>query len=72
MLLFSVLASVVVGLLAGLLPAVGTEPEQGAKPTIGSTLDPLSSPHGSNCSHLTLKLEFSSEVVEHGENTSSS
>uniref|UniRef100_A0A8C7Y5H3 Membrane-bound transcription factor site-1 protease n=1 Tax=Oryzias sinensis TaxID=183150 RepID=A0A8C7Y5H3_9TELE len=65
MLLFSVLVSMFVGLLAALLPAVGTEPEQGAKPTIGSTLLPLPSPHDSNCSHLTVKLEFSSEVVEH-------
>uniref|UniRef100_A0A672HQL8 Membrane-bound transcription factor site-1 protease n=1 Tax=Salarias fasciatus TaxID=181472 RepID=A0A672HQL8_SALFA len=59
MLLLSVWASTLLGLLAGFLPAVGMEPQGGA------SAEPLPSPSGSNCSQLTLKLEFSSEVVEH-------
>uniref|UniRef100_A0A3Q1GFJ6 Membrane-bound transcription factor site-1 protease n=1 Tax=Acanthochromis polyacanthus TaxID=80966 RepID=A0A3Q1GFJ6_9TELE len=63
MLLFSTWASMLLVLLAGFLPLVGTEPEGGAKSS--SNTEPLPSPSGSNCSQLTLKLEFSSKVVEH-------
>lgn len=62
--------SMLLGLLVGFLPLVGMEPAGGAKPTsnLNPSAEPLPSPSGSNCSQLTLKLEFSSKVVEHGEN----
>lgn len=52
------------GLLAGVLPVVGVEPSPEGKSGPGQSPN-LESPN-SNCSHLTLKLEFSSKVVEHG------
>ncbi|XP_029909142.1 membrane-bound transcription factor site-1 protease [Myripristis murdjan] len=59
--------SMLLGLLVGFLPLVGMEPAGGAKPTsnLNPSAEPLPSPSGSNCSQLTLKLEFSSKVVEH-------
>lgn len=65
MLLFPVWVSVLLGLLVGFLPLLGTEPMGGSKTT---TNPKQTSSCGSNCSHLTLKLEFSSKVVEDGEN----
>uniref|UniRef100_A0A8C6T843 Membrane-bound transcription factor site-1 protease n=1 Tax=Neogobius melanostomus TaxID=47308 RepID=A0A8C6T843_9GOBI len=44
------------GLLAGLLPGIGTEPQ---------IPDPLVPTPGSNCTTATLKVEFSTKVVEH-------
>lgn len=65
MLLFPVWVSVFLGLLVGFLPLLGTEPLGGSKPTT----DPQQpSSCDSNCSQLTLKLEFSSKVVEDGKN----
>lgn len=66
--LLPVWASVLLGLLVGFLPLVGMEPMGGAQSDSGRTDSPkpLSSPSDSNCSHLTLKLEFSTTVVEHG------
>ncbi|KAK5610524.1 Membrane-bound transcription factor site-1 protease [Crenichthys baileyi] len=67
MVLFSLLASVFLGLLAGLLPVVEMESEQEANPRSNyqlPNLEQFPSPASSNCSQLTLKLEFSSEVVE--------
>lgn len=65
MLLFPVWGSVLLGLLVGFLPLLGTEPLGGSKPTT----DPQQpSSCDSNCSQLTLKLEFSSKVVEDGKN----
>lgn len=66
--LIPVWVSMLLGLLVGFLPAVGTEPGGGAKPSSGHAPSPESPSCGSNCSHLTVKLEFSSKVVEHGEN----
>ena len=63
--------SLLLGLLLGLLPMVGTEAERGAQQPHdppASTESPPTSP-GSNCSDLTVKLEFSTRVVEHGEGT---
>lgn len=56
------------GLLVGFLPLVGMEPMGGAKPDSdhAPNPEPLPSSSDSNCSQLTLKLEFSSKVVEHG------
>lgn len=53
---------VVVALLVGYVPLAGTEEE---RPTYSSSFssDWISN---SNCSQLTLKLDFSSKVVEHG------
>lgn len=66
--LLPVWASVLLGLLVGFLPLVGMEPLGGAQSDSGQTDNPkpLSSPSDSNCSHSTLKLEFSTKVVEHG------
>uniref|UniRef100_A0A8C5FNF4 Membrane-bound transcription factor peptidase, site 1 n=1 Tax=Gadus morhua TaxID=8049 RepID=A0A8C5FNF4_GADMO len=59
--------SLLLGLLLGLLPMVGTEAEGGAQqpydPPTSTEAPPSSS--GSNCSDLTVKLEFSTRVVEH-------
>lgn len=51
------------------MPVVGLDPVGGIKSTSEPAPDSegLHSLPGSNCSHLTLKLEFSTEVVEHGE-----
>lgn len=67
--LLPVWASVLLGLLVGFLPLVGMEPMGGAPSDSGrpDNPKPLPSPSDSNCSHLTLKLEFSTKVVEHGE-----
>lgn len=56
------------GLLAGFVPVVGMEPAGGGTPDSDHTpnSEPLPSSSGSNCSQLTLKLEFSTKVVEHG------
>lgn len=65
MLLFPVWVSALLGLLVGFLPLLGTEPLGGSKPAT----DPQQpSSCDSNCSQLTLKLEFSSKVVEDGKN----
>lgn len=69
MLLLPVWASMLLGLLVGFLPLVGMEPTGGAKSGSdhATNSEPLPSSSGSNCSsQLTLKLEFSSKVVEHG------
>lgn len=68
MLLLPVWASMLLGLLVGFLPLVGMEPMGGAKPDSdhAPNTEPLPSSSDSNCSQLTLKLEFSSKVVEHG------
>ena len=68
MLLLPVWASMLLGLLVGFLPLVGMEPMGGNKSASDHAPNPehLSSSSGSNCSQLTLKLEFSSNVVEHG------
>uniref|UniRef100_A0A3P8W639 Membrane-bound transcription factor site-1 protease n=1 Tax=Cynoglossus semilaevis TaxID=244447 RepID=A0A3P8W639_CYNSE len=69
MLLFPVWGSILFCLLTGFLPVVGMEPAGGARsgsePTPDPDPDPLLSPSASNCSQLTLKLEFSTKVVEH-------
>lgn len=63
MLLFPVWVAVLLGLLLGFLPLLGTEPMGGSR----TTADPKqASSCDSNCSQLTLKLEFSSKVVEDG------
>ena len=69
MLLLPVWASVLLGLLMGFLPVVGMEPTGGSKSESDHTpnTEPLPSSSGSNCSQMTLKLEFSTKVVEHGE-----
>lgn len=66
--LLPVRASILLGLLVGFLPLVGMEPVVGdtSGSDFTSTQEPLPSSSGSNCSHLALKLEFSSKVVEHG------
>lgn len=68
MLLLPVWVSMLLRLLAGFLPVVGMEPAGGGKSDSDHTpdSDALHSSSGSNCSELTLKLEFSSKVVEHG------
>lgn len=68
MLLFCVWVSLFLGQMAGFLPVVGMEAKGGAKSSPDHMVNdqPLPSPPGSNCSQLTLKLEFSSKVVEHG------
>lgn len=68
MILLPVWASMLLGLLSGFLPVVGMESTGGARSGSehASNSDPLPSSSGSNCSQLTLKLEFSSKVVEHG------
>lgn len=71
MLLLPVWMCMLLGLLAGFLPVVGTEPEKGAKSNHGPTHSPDVPTSGSNCSQLTLKLEFSTKVVEHGRALSS-
>uniref|UniRef100_A0A3Q2XY04 Membrane-bound transcription factor site-1 protease n=1 Tax=Hippocampus comes TaxID=109280 RepID=A0A3Q2XY04_HIPCM len=63
MLLLPVWISMLMGLLAGVLPVVGVESSPEGKSGPGQSPN-LESPN-SNCSHLTLKLEFSSKVVEH-------
>ncbi|XP_030588228.1 membrane-bound transcription factor site-1 protease isoform X2 [Archocentrus centrarchus] len=67
MLLFSAWVSMLLGLLAGFLPVVGMEGEGGAKSSSDHTpnVEALSSLSVTNCSQLTLKLEFSTKVVEH-------
>lgn len=72
MLLVSAWASMLLGLLAGFLPVVGMEGEGGARPASDHTpnTEPPSSPSVTNCSQLTLKLEFSTKVVEHGKKSS--
>lgn len=55
--------SMMAALLFGRLPLVGTEKE--GDPSSAAFLDVQSS----NCSQLTLKMEFSSKVVEHGKST---
>lgn len=67
MLLLPVWASMLLGLLAGFLPVVGMEPAGGGKSDSDHipNSDLLPSSSSSNCSQLTLKLEFSSKVVEH-------
>ncbi|KAE8295892.1 Membrane-bound transcription factor site-1 protease [Larimichthys crocea] len=68
MLVLPVWASMLLGLLVGFLPLVGMEPTGGAKSGSSghaTNQEPLPSSSGSNCSELTLKLEFSSKVVEH-------
>ncbi|KAA8590535.1 hypothetical protein FQN60_014469 [Etheostoma spectabile] len=67
MLLLPVWASMLLGLLVGFVPVVGMELTEGAKSDFDHTpnTEPLPSSSGSNCSQLTLKLEFSSKVVEH-------
>lgn len=68
MLLLPVWASMLLGLLVGFLPLVGMEPMGGTKSDSDHTpnSEPLPPSADSNCSQLTLKLEFSSKVVEHG------
>lgn len=68
MLLLSAWVSMLLGLIAGFLPVVGMDREGGAKSSSDHTpnMDPLSSQSVTNCSQLTLKLEFSTKVVEHG------
>lgn len=68
MLLLPVWASMLLGLLVGFLPLVGMEPTGDTKSGSESAPnpEPLPSSSGSNCSELTLKLEFSSKVVENG------
>lgn len=68
MLLLPVWASMLLGLLMGFVPVVGMEPTEGAKSDFdhAPNTEPLPSSSGTNCSQLTLKLEFSSKVVEHG------
>lgn len=56
--------SMMAALLFGRLPLVGTEKE--GDPSSAGLLDDMQS---SNCSQLTLKMEFSSKVVEHGKST---
>lgn len=56
--------SMMAALLFGRLPLVGTEKE-GDSSSTGFMDDAQSS----NCSQLTLKMEFSSKVVEHGKQT---
>lgn len=58
------------GLLSGFLPVVGMELVGGAKSGSDHApkTEPLPSSSASNCSDLTVKLEFSTKVVEHGEN----
>ncbi|XP_061677597.1 membrane-bound transcription factor site-1 protease isoform X3 [Syngnathoides biaculeatus] len=55
--------SMFMGLLVGFLPVVGMDPLPERKSGLGQShnLESLSS----NCSHLTVKVEFSSKVVEH-------
>uniref|UniRef100_A0A8C2YXR5 Membrane-bound transcription factor site-1 protease n=1 Tax=Cyclopterus lumpus TaxID=8103 RepID=A0A8C2YXR5_CYCLU len=67
MLLLPVWASMLLGLLSGFLPVVGMEPMGGAKLNSdhAPNTEPLPSSSGSNCSDLTVKLEFSTKVVEH-------
>lgn len=72
MLPLPVWASMLLGLLAGFLPVVGMEPATETKSASGHAPDSDPRSSGSNCSQLTLKLEFSSKVVEHGEETSQS
>ena len=48
-------------LLTGILPAVGMDTGGQA-----FNFDPEPEALQSNCSHLTVKLEFSTKVVEHG------
>lgn len=57
--------SVLLGLVVAFLPLLGTEPTRGAK-TNTNPKQPSSCDY--NCSQLTLKLEFSSKVVEDGKN----
>lgn len=68
MLLLPVWVSMLFGLLVGFLPLVGMEPMGAVKFDSDHTLNPkpLLSSSESNCSQLTLKVEFSSKVVEHG------
>lgn len=69
MILLPVWASMLLGLLSGFVPVVGMESTGGGAQSgseRASTSDTLPSSSGSNCSQLTLKLEFSSKVVEHG------
>lgn len=68
MLLLSAWVSMLLGLIAGFLPVVGMDGEGGAESTSDHTpkIDALSSQSVTNCSQLTLKLEFSTKVVEHG------
>lgn len=63
MTLRAALLPVLVALLAGYVGPAGTEEKRAAFSSSFSS-DGLSS---SNCSQLTLKLDFSSKVVEHGE-----
>lgn len=56
--------SMMAALLFGRLPLVGTEKE--GDPSSAAFLDDVQS---SNCSELTLKMEFSSKVVEHGKSS---
>uniref|UniRef100_A0AAX7VWY6 Membrane-bound transcription factor site-1 protease n=1 Tax=Astatotilapia calliptera TaxID=8154 RepID=A0AAX7VWY6_ASTCA len=67
MLLLSAWVSMLLGLIAGFLPVVGMDGEGGAESTSDHTpkIDALSSQSVTNCSQLTLKLEFSTKVVEH-------
>uniref|UniRef100_A0A665UQG2 Membrane-bound transcription factor site-1 protease n=1 Tax=Echeneis naucrates TaxID=173247 RepID=A0A665UQG2_ECHNA len=67
MLLIPLWASMLLGLLSGFLPAVGMEPAGGSSSASEHppNSDSFPSSSGSNCSQLTLKLEFSSKVVEH-------
>uniref|UniRef100_A0A7N8WX55 Membrane-bound transcription factor site-1 protease n=1 Tax=Mastacembelus armatus TaxID=205130 RepID=A0A7N8WX55_9TELE len=67
MLLIPMTMSMLLWLLAGFLPVVGMESAPGAQSDSDHTpsSEPLPLSSGSNCSQLTLKVEFSSEVVEH-------
>uniref|UniRef100_A0A8C7F771 Membrane-bound transcription factor site-1 protease n=1 Tax=Oncorhynchus kisutch TaxID=8019 RepID=A0A8C7F771_ONCKI len=56
--------SLLVALLCGRLPLVGTEGGDGTASTSTSSPNPDGN-HSSNCSSLTVKLEFSTKVVEH-------
>uniref|UniRef100_A0A8C5N646 Membrane-bound transcription factor site-1 protease n=1 Tax=Gouania willdenowi TaxID=441366 RepID=A0A8C5N646_GOUWI len=65
--LYFVWTSMLLGFLAGSWPAVGMEPKNMVQldPGHAPKAELLSSSPDSNCSQLTLKLEFSTEVVEH-------
>ena len=67
MLLLPVWASM---LFMGFLSVVGMEPTEGDKSDSDypPNTEPPPSSSGSNCSEMTLKLEFKTKTVEHGKN----